>query len=161
MIKLIKCSVFDSYASIIAHQVNCMGVMGSGVAAQVKKRYPEAYQAYKDFCTAHKGDRRGMLGTAQLCPVSWLPDGTPRIFIANLFAQFDYGREPGKVYTNYTALRHSLETLAMHASENNYYVALPDGIGCGRGGGDWDEIVLPMIEQIFDEHNANALICKI
>lgn len=33
-------NVFDSDAKIICHQVNCQGVMGSGVAKEVRERYP-------------------------------------------------------------------------------------------------------------------------
>lgn len=39
-------NVFDSDADIICHQVNCQGVMGSGVAKEVRERYPEVYYAY-------------------------------------------------------------------------------------------------------------------
>ena len=39
MIQIIEGNLFDSNAHIIAHQVNCQGVMGSGVAKQVKERF--------------------------------------------------------------------------------------------------------------------------
>ena len=35
MIKVIPGNLFDSEAQILAHQVNCKGVMGSGVAKEV------------------------------------------------------------------------------------------------------------------------------
>ena len=50
MIKIIDGNLFDSKAQIICHQCNCQGVMGSGVAAEVKRRYPHVYKAYrKDY----------------------------------------------------------------------------------------------------------------
>ena len=41
MVKIIEGNLFDTKANIICHQCNCQGVMGSGVAAEVKRRYPE------------------------------------------------------------------------------------------------------------------------
>ncbi len=50
MIKIIEGNLFDSQADILCHQCNCQGVMGSGVAAEVKKQYPQVYKAYrKDY----------------------------------------------------------------------------------------------------------------
>ena len=34
---------------IIAHGCNCMGVMGAGVALQIKKHFPEAYKSYRQI----------------------------------------------------------------------------------------------------------------
>ena len=50
MVRIIEGNLFDTKAEIICHQCNCQGVMGSGVAAEVKKRYPEVFKAYrKDY----------------------------------------------------------------------------------------------------------------
>lgn len=38
-IKYIKGSLLDTDAKIIVHGCNCQGVMGSGVAKQLKKNY--------------------------------------------------------------------------------------------------------------------------
>lgn len=50
MIKHIKCDIFKSGADIICHQVNCQGVMGSGIAKQVREKYPVVYRDYKRMC---------------------------------------------------------------------------------------------------------------
>ena len=50
MIKHIKCDIFESGADVILHQVNCQGVMGSGIAKQVREKYPEVYQHYVSEC---------------------------------------------------------------------------------------------------------------
>ena len=39
-------NVFDSDADIICHQVNCQGVMGSGVAKEVRERFPNVYEEF-------------------------------------------------------------------------------------------------------------------
>lgn len=45
-IKIIDGNLFDSKAKIIAHQVNCQGKMNSGVAKEVRQRYPHVYRDY-------------------------------------------------------------------------------------------------------------------
>lgn len=47
MIKIIDGDLFETDAKFIVHQVNCMGRMGSGVALQVKEKYPHVYEEYK------------------------------------------------------------------------------------------------------------------
>lgn len=158
MIEHLKCSVLDTHARIIAHQVNCMGVMGSGVAAQVKRRYPAAYKMYKDLCDENAHYRIGLLGRAQLCPVSYNPDGSPRIYVANLFGQYDYGWSKYRVYTDYTALRQCFAELSAFARDNDFIIAMPYRIGCDRGNGNWDLNVYPMIESAFKDNK--VLLCE-
>ena len=52
--KVVTGNVLDSNADVIIHQVNCQGVMGSGVAKQVKDRYPVVYEMYKAKCNEYK-----------------------------------------------------------------------------------------------------------
>ena len=158
MIYHLQTSVLDTHAKVVAHQVNCMGVMGSGVASQVKRKYPEAYKAYKSYCDQNEHYRIGMLGSVQIVPVSFMPDGEPRIFVANLFAQFDYGRSKYTVYTNYTALRQCLHKLRDFSVEHEAIIALPWHIGCDRGNGDWDGHVYPMIQSILSDRE--VLLCE-
>lgn len=158
MIHHINCNVLDTYTSIIAHQVNCMGVMGSGVASQIKSRYPEAYKAYKELCDNNSHYRIGLLGRTQLCPVSFNTDGTPRIYVANMFGQYSYGRSKYTVYTDYPSLRQCLGSLSELATSLNAIIALPYKIGCSRGNGDWERVVYPMIESMLK--NNDVLLCE-
>lgn len=157
MIRYLQCDVLDTYAAIVAHQVNCMGVMGSGVASKVKRKYPHAYEMYKELCDANSHYRVGLLGTVQCCPVSVNPDGTPRIYVANMFGQLDYGRSKYKVYTDYAALRQCFHTLAEFATKHNKVIAMPFKIGCVRGNGNWENVVFPMIQKYFQDNE--VLLC--
>ena len=47
MVQVIEGNLFDSHAHIIAHQVNCQGAMNSGVAKQVRERFPHVFEMYK------------------------------------------------------------------------------------------------------------------
>lgn len=50
MIKIVKGSIFDSSLQTITNPINCVGVMGKGLALQFKKQYPEMYQDYTSRC---------------------------------------------------------------------------------------------------------------
>lgn len=42
--------LFNDSAEAIVNTVNCVGVMGRGIALQFKKRYPENFKEYEDKC---------------------------------------------------------------------------------------------------------------
>lgn len=49
-VQIIDGDLFQTHAKYICHQVNCQARMGSGVAKQVRAKYPEVYDAYVGFC---------------------------------------------------------------------------------------------------------------
>ncbi len=148
MIKHIKCDIFESGADVICHQVNCQGVMGSGIAKQVREKYPVVYEAYKKWCSQYTP--KHLLGRAQ--PVNT----NDKTLIVNIFAQENFGYD-GKCYTDYNALKSGLKTV--HLNFKNNVIAIPYLMGCHRGGGDWN-IVYKMIEEIFGDSDCEVLICE-
>lgn len=126
---------------IMAHQVNCMGVMGAGIAAQIAKKHPEVKEAYIRYCEGK--DPRELLGDCQMVPIE------DDRYVANVFGQLKYGR--GKQHTNYKALEAALYKLKENAQQNDLTVGLPHGMGCGLAGGDWN-IVVGLIEKVFDDY---------
>lgn len=154
MIKHIKCDIFESGADVICHQVNCQGVMGSGIAKQVREKYPVVYEKYKVWCSTFPKDQ--LLGIAQFVETK-KEHNTPFKGILNLFAQYNYGYD-GKCYTDYDALRHALHYIADGYMEVST-IAIPYLMGCHRGGGDWN-IVYKMIEEVFADYEGDVLICE-
>ncbi len=122
-----------THRGIIVHQVNCQGVMGSGVAKAIRDKWPIVFEKYKAVASPK------CLGRTQFVQVG---DET---IVANLFGQNFYGRD-GKQYTDYEAFRKGLQELRKKAEHYNYPIALPYLIGCGLGGGNW-EIVRDMIAE--------------
>ena len=49
-IKHIKGNIFSSKCQTLVNTVNCVGVMGKGIALVHKLRYPEMYLEYKEHC---------------------------------------------------------------------------------------------------------------
>jgi len=126
--------VTDDRPTIVCHQVNCKGVMGSGLAKQVRAELPGVYEVYKEKCDA--GFAR--LGQVQVCSAIL----TTGYLVANVFGQWGYGTE--KRHTDYEALRNAFTYLAEAYSQ--YTIRIPYKMGCGLGGGDW-EIVESIIKE--------------
>lgn len=146
-------TILHASEHIIAHQVNGLGIMGGGVARQIKQAYPGVFRRYKTFVDNHSSPEellgRNLMIVTDGKPVyQYDPSGGAKI-ISNLFGQARIGTSQKQ--TDEKALRKALEHLAEFAKMDGLSVAMPYGIGCGRGGGDWNEI-RPMIEDVFDNH---------
>ncbi|MGO3644378.1 MAG: macro domain-containing protein, partial [Pseudoalteromonas sp.] len=50
MLEFVKGDFFDFDADIRINTVNCVGVMGAGVALAFKKKYPEMFREYARQC---------------------------------------------------------------------------------------------------------------
>ena len=46
-------NLLDTELTFIVHQVNCQGVMGAGVARQIKEKFPKAWENYKADLAAY------------------------------------------------------------------------------------------------------------
>lgn len=138
MLKHIKGDIFESDADVILHQVNCQGVMGSGVAKQVREKYPVVFEQYKAWCD-DPNIRKDLLGKIQAVHTN----KTGKRMIVNLFAQDNFGYD-GNCYTNYEALKQCLEEVNKQFAGRT--VAIPYLMACHRGGGDW-AVVFKMIEE--------------
>lgn len=141
--------LLKSNCKIYCHQVNCRGVMGSGLAKQVRAKYVEAYQSYVQFCNIYGS---GLLGKTEFVVCN---DGH---IIANLFGQDGFGY--GKQYTNYEALEMCIRTVYERVIKSGETVAFPYLMGCDRGGGDWN-IVLEIIEKYFGDTDIRCEIAHL
>jgi len=142
MIKVVIGDLLEAEENILVHQVNAQGKMGSGIAKQIRTKYPKVYEEYKAFCD-NKAPQE-LIGKLQAVNV----DGGK--IVINLFGQYDYGYD-GERYTSYDALYDGLEHIKKVAKENKLSVAVPHSIGCGLGGANWS-IVYKIIEEIFEDY---------
>ena len=124
MIQIKPGNILDVEAGIIVQQVSCKGVMGAGLAKQLREKYPGLYSSYLRFIEDWS---ECSLGKCHIYQAS------EHLLIANCFGQAAYGR--GALQTNYTALRTALETIA--ARYPYHSISIPWGLGCGLAGGDW------------------------
>jgi len=143
MIKIIDGNILEAKENIIGHSCNCMGVMGSGLAKQIRNKYPKVFKDYQTYLTNIKFSIQA-LGKCQIVKAE------ENKYIANLFGQYKYGRD--KQYTDYTALEEALFSLKVSAKDHNKSVAIPFNIGCGLAGGSW-EVVYKIIEEVFSDYD--------
>jgi len=133
MAQVIEKDILTIEIGLIAHQVNMDGVMGAGLALQIKNKWPSVYWAYQEyFGTFHLGD-------VQFVQIF------PSIVVANLFCQRDVGWQ--RRYTNYQAHKMVWPKVAEYAMISELEVYAPWKIGCGLGGGNW-EVLHPIIEKL-------------
>lgn len=139
MIQTISGDLLSVNQGIIVHGCNRRGVMGAGIAKEIKEKYPAAFSCYiKHLKTG------GELGTISTIEVE------PFKIIVNALTQENYGTM--RRQTNYEALALCFEQVVSLA----YGIYLPNNrkldicfprIGCGLGGGDWN-IVSSIIDSI-------------
>lgn len=133
--KRVKGDILEAGHGIICHQVNCQMVMGSGLAKQIRDKWPHVYSEYMQL-TKWPIDRR--FGRCQIVEIR-----PKELYVANLFGQLHYGREKNKVYTDTGALGNSLIQLRAWHAENchaDFPIWFPYKIGCGLANGNWNEI---------------------
>ena len=136
---------------VLCHQVNALGVMGAGIAKQIKEKWPNVFEEYRSYCK-DPDDPHKLLGKCQIVHIE-----SDR-YVANLFGEYSFCEsvapyeEGGKPrHTDYPALKEALHRLHTWMVINDKVtVGLPDHIGCGLAGGNWEGVVLPMIKEEFE-----------
>lgn len=81
----IRGNIFSSRAQALVNTVNCVGVMGKGVALEFRRRYPKMFKEYKSVC------EKGELQPGQILPYR---DG--ETWILNFAIKNDW-KQPSKV----------------------------------------------------------------
>lgn len=127
LIALAKAGRFD----VIAHGCNCHHTMGGGLAAQIKRHFPAAFEA--DLATAF-GDP-AKLGT---CSVATVEAAGGPLTIVNAYTQLAPSMGlAGVVDVDYDAVRAAM--VCIKTSFAGKRIGLPQ-IGAGLAGGDWGRI---------------------
>lgn len=54
MVKVVVGDIFESQAQTLVNTVNCVGVMGKGIALEFKKRFPEMFADYQARCARNE-----------------------------------------------------------------------------------------------------------
>jgi len=116
---------------VIVQQVNLLGVMGAGLALQIKNRYPKCYKVYRKYYSSKN-----------LGDVIWYNDSEKNFHIANLFGQQNVGRG---LQTDYNAVDVGIRSVLEYCAEEKIDDIRCPLIGAGLGGGNWD-----VIEQLIN-----------
>lgn len=138
MIKETSGNLFNSNAEALVNAVNCVGVMGKGIALQFKQKFPaEYFKAYKIAC------QNGELAIGKVQIFELKNTNTNPNFIIN-FPTKNHWREPSKIEYIESGLRSLVEAIEQYKIKS---IAMP-ALGCGLGGLDYKK-VKPLIEKAF------------
>lgn len=122
-------NIFESDKDVIVNTINCVGVMGKGIAQTFKERYPEMFIEYKQLCSQKK------VHTGCLYP--YYENG--KLKIIN-FPTKEHWRSPSQL----GYITNGLDWFVKHYEELLVTsIAFPP-LGCGNGGLSWD-IVGPIM----------------
>lgn len=147
MVNYVKGNLLDSDCDYICHQVNCQGVMGSGIARQIRERWPWVYASYYKHCARYKKENNSPLGT--IWGVQITANDINR-WVVNMFSQDTYGYD-GSRFTSYDAFAKCL-TAIREGVPRDKTIGFPKNIGCGLGGGNWN-VISALIEEILGENH--------
>lgn len=126
----------------IIQQVNAQGVMGSGIAKEIRDRWPLVWEEYSEVlgpAYTQKDSGRDFLGRVILTEVE------DELFIASIVGQQFFGRDKKK-YTSYDALDTGMKWLRSITPDLDFPIHHPF-IGCGLGGGSW-----PIVASIIEDN---------
>lgn len=134
MIELVSGNILKDESEAIVNTVNCVGVMGRGIALQFKSAWPNNFKAYEAACKLEEVQpgRMFVYETGQL---------TGPKFIIN-FPTKRHWRGKSRIQDIETGLKALAEEIAQRGIRS---IALPP-LGSGLGGLNWNE-VRPLIER--------------
>lgn len=136
-----RTSLFELPAQTLVNTVNCVGVMGKGLAHSFKEREPDMFKAYKRIC-----DQR-LLSPGKL----WLWRGLGS-WILN-FPTKVHWRNPSKVEWIEQGLA---KFVSAYAEQGITEISFPQ-LGCGNGNLEWDQ-VRPLMEHYLSKVNIPVYI---
>jgi O-acetyl-ADP-ribose deacetylase (regulator of RNase III) len=128
--------MFDEPTEAIVNTVNCVGVMGKGVALEFKRRWPANFKAYKLACA----DKALTPGKMFIFDNDGFLDSEKHRFLIN-FPTKQHWRSKSKIEYVKDGLVDFAEQVRRIGIKS---VALPP-LGCGNGGLEWSD-VRPLIE---------------
>ncbi len=138
MLKFTEGDLLKAETEAIINTVNCVGVMGKGIALQFKQAFPANYEAYRRACEA---------GEVRLGEMFVFDTGSmifPR-YIIN-FPTKDHWKTHSKLIDVAKGLNDLRRVLVERDIKS---VAVPP-LGCGNGGLDWNEVEPLICEKLGD-----------
>jgi len=140
MITFSKGDLLQSGAEAVINTINCVGVMGKGIALQFKQAFPRNYDAYRRACDA---------GEVRLGEMFVFDTGSminPR-WIINFPTKGHW-----KAKSRLSDIETGLEDLKRVILENGIRSIAVPPLGCGNGGLDWAEVE-PVIRRALGDLN--------
>lgn len=146
MLKFVSGDFFDFDADVRVNTVNCVGVMGAGVALAFKKKYPDMFKDYVRKC------QKGLIKPGH--PAVWKSTDmfSKAVEIVNFPTKYDW-RKPSE----YEYIELGLKWLSEYLYQKGAITVTLPALGCGHGGLDW-VVVKGLIEEHLGDSPSNILV---
>lgn len=135
MVKIEHGNIFESNAQTLVNTINCVGVMGKGLALEFKNRYPAMFDKYKSFCD------KGVFKPGVL----WIYKAEDGKWILNFPTKIDWRDDSEMSYIE-EGLKKFVEIWEEKGIKS---IAFPL-LGCKNGGLD-PEDVIPLMEKYLNK----------
>ena len=148
MIRYKEGDIVSQEAEALVNTVNCVGIMGRGIALSFREKYPENYNAYKTACQE---------GKVELGKMFIFHRGTisnPKIII-NFPTKYHW-RENSKI----EYIENGLDDLVSVLKKYDIKSVVIPPLGCGLGGLDWNVVRPLIIEKISELKNTDVILFK-
>ena len=157
-----KGDLLESDCDYICQQVNCMGKMNSGIAKQIREKWPIVYQNYMAKCNfSHpSGYIRPELLLGDIQIVGLWDDYNETKFhqsVINMYSQLNYGYD-GRRYTSYDAFWNCVN-LIKQSVPTDKKIGFPYNIGCGLGGANWN-VILTMVDTVLADYTVEIYVLE-
>ena len=136
-------NIFDSQCQTIVNTVNCVGVMGKGLALEMKKRYPNMFDKYKDYCN------KGLIDIGKL----WLYKHSDDKWILNFPTKKHW-----KNNSEYEYIEEGMKKFVETYQEKGITTIAFPMLGCNNGGLEKDVVIQIMTKYLI---KCNNLIVEI
>lgn len=148
MIEFKTGNIFESDAEDLVNTVNCVGVMGRGIALQFKNKYPENFKAYQQACKQEllKPGKVFVFETEQIVLPKWIVN----------FPTKRHWRGKNRIED----IKSGLIDLANFIQEKNiHFIAIPP-LGASLGELDWNEVRLRIEKALSHIENVSIVVCE-
>jgi O-acetyl-ADP-ribose deacetylase (regulator of RNase III)/uncharacterized protein YwgA len=135
MVKVLIGDLFESKAQTLVNTVNCVGIMGKGVALEFKKRFPEMFEDYEQRCQ-HKEVKLGEPYLFKRLLPPW---------ILNFPTKSHW-----RAVTNLEDIIAGLDYLLAHYRRWGIESLAVPPLGCGNGQLEW-RVIGPTLYRYFTE----------
>ena len=135
MIRFVQGDLFASGCEALVNPVNCVGVMGKGLALQFRRRFPANYEAYREACVRREV-RPGR------CFVFDAGAGSPR-FVVN-FPTKRHWRDRSRIED----IAAGLDDLAGILDRRAVLSLAVPPLGCGLGGLPWPRVRSLLLDRL-------------
>lgn len=138
MIRYVQGDLLAAKVEGLVNAVNCVGVMGKGLALQFKQKFPENFKQYAIACKA------GEVKPGRMFVVATGSDTNPK-FLIN-FPTKRHWKDQSRI----DDIKSGLVALVAETKTSKIASLAIPPLGCGLGGLNWSD-VKPLIEEAFSD----------